>query len=195
MKRWDIIQGLINKNDYKSYLEIGVSSSQNFDRLRVTVKDSVDPNGHATFNMTSDEFFAMRYGRKYDIVFVDGLHLHEQVIRDIENSLDILSENGIIVVHDCMPQERYEQERTPRNGRPWTGDVWKAFAKLRMTRDDLEMCVVATDCGCGIVRPGSQEVYIPASPLEEVFTWEYYRRHAPEMLNVIVPAQFKDKYL
>lgn len=66
------------------------------------IKHGVDPNVDTTYRMTSDEFFKNYIKQKYDIVFVDGLHLHEQVYRDIINSLNNLNENGVIVVHDCI---------------------------------------------------------------------------------------------
>jgi predicted O-methyltransferase YrrM len=43
--------------------------------------------------------------KKFDIVFVDGLHIEEQSTKDIHNALKVLNENGTIVVHDCFEQE------------------------------------------------------------------------------------------
>ena len=39
--------------------------------------------------MSSDEFF-LKNKDQFDIIFIDGLHVYEQVKRDIENSLIVL---------------------------------------------------------------------------------------------------------
>jgi predicted O-methyltransferase YrrM len=64
---------------------------------------------------------------KFDIVFIDGLHISEQVVMDIQNSLDVLNPKGTIVMHDCLPINEAAQSRE-RLGDHWNGDVWKAFA-------------------------------------------------------------------
>ena len=42
--------------------------------------------------------------KKFDIIFIDGLHHYEQVIVDINNALSVLNDNGHILVHDCLPR-------------------------------------------------------------------------------------------
>lgn len=191
MKRYDIIRHLIETRGYKSYLEIGVLGNETYNSLPpLDVKHSVDPNGQAVFNVTSDEFFERHCTQNYDIIFIDGLHLSEQVARDIENSLTHLNDGGIIVVHDCLPAHEWEQLREGISGKPWTGDVWKTFAHLRSTRSDLRLCVVDTDCGCGLIERGSSMTYIPDGYLD----WNYFVRHRNSMMNVITPEEFLGRY-
>lgn len=190
MKRYDIIKKLIEKNNYQSYLEIGVLDNETFNNLpNLKIKDSVDPNGQAKYTMTSDEYFASHCTNTYDIVFIDGLHLAEQVLKDIENSLSRLNKGGIIVVHDCLPNYEWEQIREGISGRPWTGDVWKTFADLRY-RDDLKMCVVNTDCGCGLIQKESS-INLPEiiKPIEG-WQWNHFVLYKDSLLNVISIKQF-----
>ena len=42
--------------------------------------------------------------------------------------------------------------------RSWTGDCWKAWVKLRTIREDLNMAVVNTDYGVGIIKKGKQNL-------------------------------------
>lgn len=77
--RWDIINDLIKKNGYKSYLEIGVyNRALNFNQIKAKIKWCVDPdvNANADVVCTSDMYFesAIQAGEKYDIIFIDGLH-------------------------------------------------------------------------------------------------------------------------
>lgn len=190
MKRTEIINTLIQKYGYKSYLEIGTQyPSSNFDKIDVEHKVSVDPFplGDITFEGTSDEYFeSITDDVKYDIIFIDGLHHSDQVLKDIENSLNHLSKNGTIVCHDCLPTSESMQERNECNG-PWTGDVWKAIAELRVERIDLDIKVVDTDFGCGIIRRGTN---IPYQTNQNYLTYLYYSIHKDGLLNVISPETF-----
>ena len=140
MTRTELINGLIQKNNYKSYLEIGVNTpaqpGYNWIGVDIPTKHGVDPNVDTTYKMTSDEFFEKHISQKYDIIFVDGLHLHEQVYKDITNSLNFLNENGIIVVHDCNPVTEITQRRE-RASDAWHGDVWKAIVQLKIENKDM----------------------------------------------------------
>jgi hypothetical protein len=74
------------------------------------------------------------------------------------NSLKILNSGGCIIVHDVIPYSFESQliplEKTLETGSGiWNGDVWKGWVKLRTERKDLNMKVVNTDHGCGIIHP------------------------------------------
>jgi len=191
--RTDIINFLVRRNGYDSYLEIGVrDASSNFNRVRVSHKESVDPapRGDATHEMASDEFFAQLDddGRGYDIVMVDGLHIYDQVMRDVENSLAHLRPGGAIVLHDCNPPEESNQVEEYDGKSPWNGTVWKAIARLRMTRPDLAIYVIDTDWGVGVIARGEQELF-PSVPDGEL-TFEFLARTRRELLNVVEPGDF-----
>ena len=158
MTRTDIIQLLIDKIKAKSYLEIGVSGGENFQTIRCENKVGVDPEltSPATIFLTSDEFFKQN-NDTFDVIFVDGLHHADQVLRDIIHSLKILNEGGYIVCHDMNP-EKEEHQIIPFTGGTWNGNCWEAFVQLRQERSDLKMCVVNTDHGCGIIQKGKQEL-------------------------------------
>lgn len=190
MRRTDIINALINKFGYESYLEVGTQDpTSNFDKINAEHKVSIDPfpRGEVTFVGTSDEYFhSISDDTKFDIIFIDGLHHSDQVLKDIHNSLKHLSHNGTIVCHDCLPTTELMQQRED-NGGAWTGDVWKAIAGLRVERDDLDIKVVDTDYGCGIIRKDKSQTYTPISDYQ---TYEYYNTHKAEMLNVISIENF-----
>jgi hypothetical protein len=197
MTRTELINGLIQKNDYKTYLEIGVNSpaqpGYNWVGVNVPVKHGVDPNVDTTYKVTSDEFFEKHASQKYDIVFVDGLHLHEQVYRDITNSLNFLNENGVIVVHDCNPVTEITQRRE-RASDAWHGDVWKAIVQLRMENPDLEIHTVNTDEGCGIIKKGKQEL-LKINEGENCYEYSFLEKNREKAINLISIETFKEKYL
>lgn len=185
MKRTDIINTLVVKYNYKSYLEVGTQDpSSNFDLINIQHKVSIDPfpRGAVTFVGTSDEYFdSITKDVKYDIIFIDGLHHSEQVLKDIENSLNHLSDNGTIVCHDCLPTTEKMQYRED-HGEEWTGDVWKAIAELRVVRTDLDIKVVDSDYGCGIIRRGTN---IPYQTSEDYKTYSHFSLNRNHLMNVI----------
>lgn len=211
MNRTDIINIYAKKINAKSYLEIGVrKADDNFNKILIPHKIGVDPGYEgffeATYCMTSDEYFKYNTDT-FDIVFIDGLHEKEQVLKDIKNSLNILNENGVIVCHDMNPKIKEHQlsatdpirlnysEKQKHIGNEeyglWTGDCWKSFVYLRSIRNDLEMFVVDTDFGVGIIKKGEQETISIPSDL----TYEYLENHRNLLLNLKSVTSFLNIFI
>ncbi len=194
--RWDIINYLVNINGYQDYLEVGVQDYYSCcDKIQAPNKTALDPapRNRCDFVGTSDSFFAQLSDKvKYDIVFVDGLHHDEQVTRDIINSLEHLRPNGVIVVHDCLPNQPIEAERDDHGG-PWMGDVYKAMIRLINERNDLDIVVINHDCGCGIIKfSGTPNTKIPED-LGEI-NYNTYDVNRAKWLNVVSIEEFQEKY-
>lgn len=197
MKRKQIIQTLIDKYNYTSYLEIGLNNGKNIAKIKCPKKVGVDPNldyvkvtDFLTYEMTSDEYFNkfLETEESFDIIFIDGLHHCDQVYKDIKNSLKMLNENGTIVCHDMNPTSKKMQE-VPRISDRWTGDCWKAWIKLRQEKKDLCMYVINADYGCGIIQNGSQELLETNTSI----TYENFANNKKEWLNLISIKEFEEK--
>ena len=193
--RWDIINYLIINNNYKSYLEIGVQDYySNFALIEVPEKVCIDPSPKSLcdFIGTSDEYFeSINQDVMFDIIFIDGLHHSEQVLRDIENSLNHLNPGGSIVVHDCLPLYEMNQVRDDHGG-SWTGDVWKAMVFLKGTREDLDIKVVDDDWGCGIIKRGKQSLG-KYNTIEQL-NWKIFEKESRDILSVITIEEFRNLY-
>jgi len=174
--RLEIINHYIRENEYTSYLEVGVYRGVNLAGVECSNKIGVDPVWPCSHQMTSDEFFKQNT-RKFDLIFIDGLHESEQAIRDIANALDCLNPGGMILMHDCLPENKAMQQ-VPRIVKDWTGDVWKAFLYYRR-RPDLEMCVFDCDFGVGMIRPGKQTPVIVDKP-----TWAGFKKNKQAWMNI-----------
>lgn len=195
MKRWDVINYLIEKYNYKSYLEIGCAHGVCFKRINAEHKVSVDKVfKEAMYLMTSDNFFSHHSDQKFDIIFIDGYHEKEQVIKDVNNALQVLNEGGIILMHDCNPPKFINQLPRPdkriKNG--WMGDVWKAVLHFRTTADGLQMHTIDTDCGIGVVKVGNQALYEVKDNTEVDF--DYFAENRAGILNLITPKEFLKIY-
>ena len=181
--RWDLIQFLINKYDYSTYLEIGCDKDQSFSKIKISHKVGVDPISGGTIRKTSDEFFKSNK-EKFDIIFIDGLHHYEQVIVDINNALSVLNDNGHILVHDCLPRTIAHQA-IPRYRGSWNGDVWKSIVELR-TKKYLDVFTCEIDFGVGIIQKkiNSNLLELKIDNFKNLKFKDYYHRNK-EFMNVI----------
>lgn len=190
MLRTDIIQKFITKRNYKSYLEIGTYRNVNFDKIMIDNKVSIDPDpeAKATYQMTSDEFFAVNQD-KFDIVFIDGLHEHNQVYKDIQNSLKFLNPNGVIILHDCMPKNEKMQlwDNKSHQFEEWTGDTWKAYYKA-LNEINYKVYVLDSDYGCGVIdtsKPKPRLAHIV--DMEELTYQDYLNLKEENKYNIVNP--------
>lgn len=193
MMRWEILNRLIEKHGYTRYLEIGTQNPHsNFNRIHIKHKFCVEPNPHygghdyssiIDFVGTSDAYFDSIKGKpiEYDIIFIDGLHHNDQVLRDIENSLNHLSGGGTIMCHDTLPTHPNHAVRVDPGG-IWNGDVYRAIMQLRVERDDLMIHTIDTDHGCTIIQRGKSSRFAAAGDWD---TWDFYMSKRNEIMNVV----------
>lgn len=197
--RTDLLNHLAQKYNLKRYLEIGVQDpKQNYDKVICQHKQSVDPAGNATYQMTSDAFFIYAGDKSeknlFDLIFIDGLHTAEQVKKDFENSLRLLSPNGFIVLHDCNP-EKEEHTIVPRptaRGH-WNGDVYRfavmltnrAFAIHPAYTVDIDNgMTVFSAKDAGYYLADNEEIEIP------IMEWSNFNENRKEALNLISWDEF-----
>ena len=181
--RWHLIQFLIDKYKYSTYLEIGCDKDQSFSKIKIPHKVGVDPISGGTIRITSDNFYKTNK-EKFDIIFIDGLHHYEQVIDDINNAIDILNDNGHILVHDCLPRTIAHQA-VPRYRGSWNGDVWKSIVELR-TKPDLEVFTCEIDFGVGVIKKkiNTSPLNIKISNFKNLKFKDYYNRNK-EFMNIM----------
>jgi len=148
-KRWNLINEIIIKKNYNNYLEIGCFNDDCFSKINIVNKVGVDPLKGGTIRKTSDQFFEIN-SNKFDIIFIDGLHIYEQVKKDILNSLKFLNKDGVILCHDSLPTE-YTEQTVPSMSGIWVGNVWKAIAEIR-NFENLDVCVCTIDHGVSVIK-------------------------------------------
>ena len=148
-KRWDLIREIINIKKINNYLEIGCDDNFLFNKINVPNKIGVDPREGGNVRKTSDEFFKDNK-TTFDLIFIDGLHEYNQVNRDIENSLSCIDEDGLILLHDCLPSTLRSQA-VPRYSYYWNGDVWKSIVKFRHY-ENLNIKTIKIDEGISVIK-------------------------------------------
>ncbi len=181
--RTEIISFLLELIEGETYLEIGVRNpNDNFNKIKCKNKYSVDPGiefkeNPVDYKITSDAFFKemhaknpdFPFNKKFDVIFIDGLHLADQVEKDILNSLAFIKDYGFVVLHDCNPptefhaRESFNFRNSPARGF-WNGTTWKAFYKFRHHNELYSICF-DTDWGVGVISktkyPGLNNLTLP----------------------------------
>jgi len=226
LNRLEVIQALIDCKRAKTYLEIGVECGDVFLKVKAGKKIAVDPKisiskksrfrsilknisniSNQYYEMTSDVFFETKanfFRSSLDVVFIDGLHTYGQSLKDVENCLKLLNEDGVIIMHDCNPLS--ESVAYPANSwehaeslkldgwtGAWSGDVWKTIAYLRSTQEKLHIVVLDCDYGLGIITKGIPENMLKFSKEEiEKLSYDDLGKNRSQILNLKSTDYFKE---
>lgn len=181
MTRWDIINHLIEQNDYKSYLEIGYYKGWSFDQVRCNWKTAVDPNpcktleqevwpkGYGTIDLGNNRTAFSSRGSEL-IVKLTSDEFFNKIEEDA--TYDIIFIDGLhdadqvkkditnslkhlsvdgVIILHDCNPPLYGHTTTGIDG-CWTGDAYKAVLKYKEGRFDNQLYVVDTDWGVGILH-------------------------------------------
>jgi hypothetical protein len=164
-ERHQIINFFTDKNN--KYLEIGVEYGYTFSNTHFSIENKVgvDPDPKCNIigiqKCSSDEYFSKIFDINaeiesivsdnyiddtinihsevilFDVIFIDGMHQTEYILKDLNNSIKVLKDGGTIFMDDILPLNYNEQLKIPRQhyyengilkyGESWTGDVWKVL--------------------------------------------------------------------
>lgn len=158
-----IISAIVRGCGFTSFLELGIGpgvlcpilqiNCPKLDRiLAVDIQDGYGPPPGVTYlrEMSTDQFFrenqAKEEPERFDCIFIDALHEHAQATRDFINARRVLTEDGLIFLHDTYPPN-------PESVSPMVcGDVFRTYLALA-ERTDLEVVNLPLFNGLCIVRP------------------------------------------
>jgi hypothetical protein len=202
MNRLTVIQTLIDQKKLKNYLEIGVFNGHVFFRVKTGSKIAVDPQFrfdtsrkigklfvnpynlvNRYFEKTSDDFFrddapGLFEEKMIQISLVDGMHEYAYALKDVENILNYMTDDAVIVLHDCNPATKemaisFDEWKAIDYNSKWNGDVWKAILHLRSLRSDVTAFVLDCDFGLGVVVKKKNDHPLPFTKADiDRFTYE-----------------------
>ena len=182
-----IVNNIIERKKYETYLEIGCDKNILFNSVKIKKKIGIDPVSGGNIRMSSDNFFKNNQD-KFDLIFIDGLHQYEQVKRDVYNSLKFLNDNGVILLHDCMPSS-FMRQAPKRSSNIWNGDVWKNIVEFR-TLDQIDTYTIYADHGIGLIlkRKNRNKLLLKIESFDKLKFQDYYKNYKL-FLNIV---NFKD---
>ena len=168
--KWHInfILHLVSVLKPESYLEVGIFRCGLFNQV-VPFADQlvgVDIDANAGkymkviskckfVNSSSLDFFEQQIaiGRKFDFIFIDGDHSKEAVEADFLAAFEVLSDNGIMLLHDTYPLNitATTKERCD--------DGYLAIDKLSRLTDRWEMMTIPIHPGLTLCRKRFKQVH------------------------------------
>lgn len=187
----EVLNYIIKAKGYSRYLELGCQSGKNFNSIKIdnwvlyfSSKHSVDndPASAAMYVMTTDEYLD-GCPRVYDLIFIDADHTAEQVKKDFIGAWSILSEEGIIVLHDTNP-DRKEIATKERKTKEWCGTVWQFVSML-----GADFVTLPFDYGITVVKKKGGYTLCANKP--EEFEWEGFDRYREKTLKLVTEDEFK----
>lgn len=106
------------------------------------------------FNCSTDEYcqIARTKGLKIDMLFIDANHSYKSVKNDFLGYFSIVSEGGIILLHDGYPKD------VKHTGSGYCGDGYKAIDELTQSASDYEMMTIPVHPGLTLARKRSTHV-------------------------------------
>ena len=150
----DLIPEIVKHLNCSTYLELGIYDGTNIlkvskyvDRIiSVDIKD-IRKSKIGEFHLkTTDQFFE-EFNEMVDVIFIDADHNFESVKKDFINSLKILNEFGLIILHDTDPMEKELLE--PR----FCSDSYKMDEWIRENYPSLDvMTLPISDAGLTLVK-------------------------------------------
>jgi hypothetical protein len=185
--RFDVINFLIQEFNYKTYLEVGLQYGVAWEKIECNHKVGVEPI-HAHLDsrikkLYSDDFFVQN-SERFDIIFIDGDHNYEQVIKDIRNAKRFLNPRGSIVLHDCRPLDEDHGANPFLNG-----TVWRAICEIR-SEAGWSFCTLDDDHGVGVLREGNME---PLNVGPHI-TYQQFEMNREKILNLKSVEDFKASF-
>lgn len=193
-----VVNRLLSLYDEPRYLEVGVCSGGTFRKARAATKVAVDPlfqfdpsapefavGGAEYHEVTSDDYFGtvVDPDRRFDVVYLDGLHTVEQTLRDLTNALHHLQPQGVILIDDVRPptylaaipdRQRFFDVRTRLGVRDqdWMGDVFRLVLTVETFFQQLSFATIADNHGQAVIwrkrRPS-----VPDRGLADVGSWSF----------------------
>jgi hypothetical protein len=178
--RAEIINAIGEKINAKDYLEIGCAYNDCFDLININTKVGIDPHSGGTLRMTSDEFFKVNL-KNFDIIFIDGLHEHEQVLKDFNNSRKFLRLGGVIVLHDMLPPTKEHgiwpfDDASPA---PRCGTSWRV--NFDIIHEHKKYFIINVETGMGVWQDKDQEHIWGGHCDPKTVKYEKFREHWSEL--------------
>ena len=155
---YEIIQHLASWIKPINYLEIGVRHGSVYHLVNqycntcylvdINFLDIEYSKNSVKFEMTSDHFFkTIEPSTKFDLVFIDGDHSKEQVLKDFLNVKDMVVADGFVILHDTYPCD--ERMELPN----YSNNAWESILFIKENfRDDWEILTLPFNPGLTIMK-------------------------------------------
>ncbi len=110
-----------------------------------TVRIKYDPKNYIEFV----EKIGM-LNKKFDLICVDPNHEYKDSLKTLKLLILLLSDNGILISHDCNPPNFISTSEIFKGGE-WCGSTYATFVEISYNNPELYYAVINKDYGLGII--------------------------------------------
>jgi len=136
---------------------------------------------------------------KYDLICVDPFHEYTNSKTDFNILSSFLTDNGIMICHDCFPSNKLRASPKFKYGN-WCGETYVAFIEFAYNNSNYFYSILNIDTGIGII---SKLPYLNLYPLKNNFniqkqeqlllyhknnddlTYTYFYENCRDIMNMI----------
>jgi hypothetical protein len=217
---------LLERTTSKRYLEIGVYKGFTFELIKARQRKGIDPkpkcklfpknHNFSLATLQSDDFFAIKASdiQIFDVVYVDGLHDFRQCYRDVVNSINILSDEGFVLIDDVKPANTAAATKfidfnenlanlVDTQETDWQGDVFLVIETLiKFHHREVEIWTLKSEGRLQTVVKKKEAVKQISGLLdsslkkvESISFEEYFSKGIPESWNLVDDRYFFEKVL
>jgi hypothetical protein len=137
---------------------------------------------------SGEELFSelLKSGERFDLVFVDPWHSYVSSLCDITFGLQLIKDEGLLLIHDCNPPDATCAEPEYRAG-DWCGVTFAAYLDVVLFTSSLHYITVDSDYGCGVISKDNRltNLYKSQSTAPLASQWQ--------MLNISQKYAFFDE--
>lgn len=161
MHHSDFIENIAKIYKPEIYVELGLYEGETWNKVRPHSKksfgvDIIDRGLPGTIFIQSTDQFFLHFKEKADMIFIDADHSYESAKRDFLNSLNILSDSGIILMHDTDPNDN----KLFSSG--YCGDSYKIVDLIENNMKDINILTLPiAEAGLSIIsRKNSSRTFL-----------------------------------
>jgi hypothetical protein len=159
-----IINDLYNTNNYKDILFVRTPTTGNWQddillednsvtRILYDTKKLEQINCHnSTIILDREELekYILSLNKKFNLIALDPFHEYNESINDLTFLSSILTKDGILVCHDCLPLDKNAAEPNFKYG-SWCGVTYVSFIELAYNNPNWYYGILNIDTGIGII--------------------------------------------
>lgn len=140
-----------------------------------------------------------RAGFSYDLVLVDSFHTLTCSARDLSLARGLLSERGVIVMHDTAPPSVDVTVPEFIEG-PWAGQSYVALVDFLLSHPEIGVYVVDVDWGVAVIGSQNAKPLNISSALSSAWRtladntedrFGFFSTHRRELLNLVSIDEFR----
>jgi len=137
--------------------------------------------------------------KKYDLICIDPFHEYEYSKRDFFLLSSYLSDDGIIISHDCFPSNNNSALPKYILGN-WSGETYIALVEFSYANPDLFYGILNIDTGIGIISKknilflkncmnvSKQKHLLDLHNNKSNDVYDFFSQNAIDIINLFVPG-------